>query len=114
VQHESKDGWTKGFHKHLVKFDKGTLLGDLYTVETLDVPTAHHQAILELGEGWRATAFAEDGVIEGIEMPGRPFTIGVQWHPERDFSSSARLFEGLIRSARSGMVSSSPRARKVG
>jgi len=27
-------------------------------------------------------ARAEDGVIEGIELPGRRFALGVQWHPE--------------------------------
>jgi putative glutamine amidotransferase len=25
---------------------------------------------------------APDGVIEGIEDPGRRFCLGVQWHPE--------------------------------
>jgi len=23
-----------------------------------------------------------DGVIEALEMPGRAFVVGVQWHPE--------------------------------
>ncbi len=27
-------------------------------------------------------ARAEDGVIEGIELPERRFALGVQWHPE--------------------------------
>lgn len=42
----------------------------------------HHQAIYELGEGLMASAHAEDGVIEAIELPGKKFVIGVQSHPE--------------------------------
>jgi putative glutamine amidotransferase len=27
-------------------------------------------------------AISSDGVIEGIELAGHPFCLGVQWHPE--------------------------------
>ena len=27
-------------------------------------------------------ACGEDGVVEGLEMPGKRFVVGVQWHPE--------------------------------
>jgi len=27
-------------------------------------------------------AYAEDGVIEAVELPRKRFAIGVQWHPE--------------------------------
>jgi putative glutamine amidotransferase len=47
------------------------------------VNSSHHQAIRQVGEGLRATAWAKDGVIESVEdvRDGR-FVIGVQWHPE--------------------------------
>ena len=35
-----------------------------------------------LGCGLVATAWAEDGTIEAVEDPTRPFVIGVQWHAE--------------------------------
>jgi putative glutamine amidotransferase len=66
------------------------------------VNSFHHQAAdpQRLG-GWRATAHAGDGVIEGIEGDGR-FRIGVQWHPERmpDSEASRALFAALVTAAR--------------
>ena len=51
------------------------ILGDLG-----DVNSAHHQAVEKPGDGFRATAWSPDGVIEAIEGPG---ALGLQWHPER-------------------------------
>ncbi len=46
-------------------------------------------------------AVAPDGVIEGIEHPGRKFCIGVQWHPEYDISEGdARIFDAFIDACR--------------
>ena len=28
------------------------------------------------------SARAEDGLIEGVELPGKKFVLGIQWHPE--------------------------------
>jgi putative glutamine amidotransferase len=67
----------------------------------LDVPTAHHQAIDKLGSGLTATAWADDGVIEAVEMapgPGRhPFVLAVQWHPEA--GDDPRLMLALVAAA---------------
>jgi putative glutamine amidotransferase len=35
-----------------------------------------------VGNGAVIDAVAPDGVIEGIELPGKRFCLGVQWHPE--------------------------------
>ena len=110
VQHSSEDGWVNGFHKHLVKIQKGTFLSQFYT-EEVAVSTSHHQAVGSLGEGLKAVAFAEDGIIEAIEMPGRTFTLGVQWHPERDVQTSRKLFAGFVRSAAGQTKVTSPRER---
>jgi putative glutamine amidotransferase len=43
-----------------------------------------------------------DGVIEGIELPGHPFALGVQWHPESALRHEARhaaIYGGLVRAA---------------
>jgi gamma-glutamyl-gamma-aminobutyrate hydrolase PuuD len=98
VKHTSENGWKNGFHRHSVKIKKDSLLSNFY-MEEVAVPTSHHQAVGKIGEGLEAVAFAEDGIIEGIEMPGRSFTLGVQWHPERDIETSKNLFAGFVRSA---------------
>jgi putative glutamine amidotransferase len=67
----------------------------------LDVPTAHHQAIGKLGDGLVATAWAEDGTIEAVELAqaGRDeFLIAVQWHPEQ--GTDPRLFRALVDASR--------------
>ncbi|MCW1958635.1 MAG: gamma-glutamyl-gamma-aminobutyrate hydrolase family protein [Mycobacterium sp.] len=58
----------------------------------------HHQAIDRLGAGLIANATC-DGVIEGIEMAGEDFVLGVQWHPEENLED-LRLFAGLVDAAR--------------
>jgi putative glutamine amidotransferase len=58
----------------------------------------HHQSIDRLGTGLTPTAFADDGVIEAVELPGPPFVLGVQWHPEE--GGDPRPFAALVEAAR--------------
>jgi putative glutamine amidotransferase len=46
------------------------------------VNSFHHQAIDQLGEGLRESAWAADGTIEAVEDPRRAFVCAVQWHAE--------------------------------
>jgi gamma-glutamyl-gamma-aminobutyrate hydrolase PuuD len=64
----------------------------------VDVLCCHHQAIGVLADGLAATARSDDGVIEAVELPGRRFVVGVQWHPEE--TGDIRLFTALVESAR--------------
>jgi putative glutamine amidotransferase len=48
-----------------------------------EIPSEHHQAVRVLGRGLRVTATAPDGLVEAVEVPGRRFALGTQWHPER-------------------------------
>jgi putative glutamine amidotransferase len=70
--------------------------------EPIGVNSFHHQAIEELGEGLRVSARADDGTIEAVEDPRRPFLVGVQWHAEtlvhRPFE--AALFGGFVDACR--------------
>lgn len=68
-----------------------------------EVTSLHHQAIADLGHGLRASAWAADGVIEAVELPGRGgiAALGVQWHPELEPDEVQRaLFSWLVESAR--------------
>ena len=72
----------------------------LFTSLLASVPSWHHQAIDRLGDGLVPVAWAEDGVVEAVELLGTPQLIAVQWHPELDLQPSApgrRLFEQLTR-----------------
>ena len=48
----------------------------------------------------KAVAWALDGVVEAVVRPGRPWVVGVQWHPEwRLGVPSRRLFDAFISEA---------------
>jgi putative glutamine amidotransferase len=66
---------------------------------SLSVNSLHHQALKEVAPELVVVASAPDGVIEGAEVDGHPFAIGVQWHPEdlaADDVQQQRLFDALI------------------
>jgi putative glutamine amidotransferase len=68
----------------------------------MNVNSSHHQAVRNIGEGFRVTAQAPDGVVEGLEDPRLPFYLGVQWHPEDlgGENSASRLFGAFVAAAR--------------
>jgi gamma-glutamyl-gamma-aminobutyrate hydrolase PuuD len=78
----------------------------IYGATRIQVNSRHHQAIDHLGdrglrEGLLVTARdPEDGVIEGIDLPGAQFAMGVQWHPEDMLVDpiQMRLFRAFARS----------------
>jgi putative glutamine amidotransferase len=67
------------------------------------VTSTHHQAVREPGRGLRvfARAAEDERVVEGMIRPGRPFLLGVQWHPERiaEDPATAALMEAFIAAA---------------
>ena len=87
---------------HQVRIAAGSLLGGLVGGRTLRVNSFHHQAVADIGEGLRASAWSPDGVVEAVEAPGRPFVLGVQWHAEclAGRVRHAALFEELVVAAR--------------
>jgi len=86
---------------HPVAIADGSLLHRITGRATMDVNTAHREALFDIPAGIAVTATAPDGVIEAIEVPGRRFALGVQWHPEfyRDGPNRA-LFEALVAAVR--------------
>lgn len=87
---------TGTFGTHTVTPVPGTRYGDLVP-EPAEVPTYHHQAVDRLGRGLVASAHADDGTVEAVELPGMSWVMGVQWHPE--MGEDARVTEGLVRAA---------------
>lgn len=67
-----------------------------------EVNSFHHQAVAEAGKGLTASAWAPDGVIEGVEDRDRDFCVAVQWHAEclaAEDPEQAALFQGLVTAA---------------
>ena len=85
---------------HPIRTGEGSPLRDIIG-RSAQVGGAHHQAVRRLGRGVRPTAVSADGVVESIDVPGRRFAVGVQWHPESEASSVAGplLAEALVQAA---------------
>jgi putative glutamine amidotransferase len=84
---------------------EGTRLGAALGALELQVNSFHHQGLDRLGDGLREVAWAPDGIVEGVELPGARFVVGVQWHPEElvGHDRAARgLFAALTEAARRG------------
>jgi gamma-glutamyl-gamma-aminobutyrate hydrolase PuuD len=81
-----------------VRLDPAGRVGAAVGPEVL-VRCHHHQAVDALAPGLVATGWAVDGTVEAVEHTGRPFVVGVQWHPEED-ATDVRLVAALVAAAR--------------
>jgi putative glutamine amidotransferase len=88
---------------HAVRLVAGTRLHEIMGVGESPVTSTHHQMVKDLAPGFLVGAESvEDGVVEGIEQPGHPFLVAVQWHPERLYAERAEqlaLFRALASAA---------------
>jgi len=88
---------------HTVAIKAGSRLREIVGADSLAVNSGHHQAAADEPAGIVVNAVAPDGVIEGIEAPGRRFCIGVQWHPEFAISEGdMKLFAAFVAAAGEG------------
>jgi putative glutamine amidotransferase len=84
---------------HDVAFQPYCALGDIVGVGSTRVNSVHRQAVRS-APGFRVAATATDGVIEAIEIPGRRFCYGLQWHPEYLVSpADTAILEAFVRAA---------------
>jgi len=102
VQDLPNAGAHGGGARHVVRLTEGSRLAQLSGNVTIEVSSFHHQALAAPGEGAIAVGWSDDAVLEAVEIPGRRFALGVQWHPERDPAAAASrgLFAGFCAAAR--------------
>ena len=75
---------------HQIRVEEGTRLSRLLGSGVCMTNSMHHQSVKELGKGLRASAYANDGVIEAIEDQDG-LMVGVQWHPESLLESAPAM-----------------------
>ncbi|MBT2389318.1 gamma-glutamyl-gamma-aminobutyrate hydrolase family protein [Streptomyces sp. ISL-1] len=97
VQHlDGHIGGVGVFGAHTVKPVPGTRYAEIVPEES-SVPTYHHQSVDHLADTLVASAHAEDGTVEAVELPGAGWALGVQWHPEA--GDDMRVMSALVRAA---------------
>jgi putative glutamine amidotransferase len=89
---------------HPVEVEAGSLVAKAMGVERADSMSHHHQAVARLGRDLRPVAWAEDGVVEAVQLEdGDAWLLGVQWHPEEtaaDDPAQQGLFDALVERSR--------------
>jgi putative glutamine amidotransferase len=91
-------------NSHAITIESDSLLSELAehnkARDSVKVNSHHHQAIRQTGDNLRPIAWANDGVIEGIQdIRSERFVLGVQWHPELSWKAdefSRAIFEAYV------------------
>lgn len=84
----SQDG-VRGTEWHTLNITPGSKLHQITGSTSFPVNSMHHQAIDKVADGFVVTAWAQDGLQEGIEsVKEGEFCVGVQFHPEDMWQNS--------------------------
>ncbi|MEJ7618405.1 MAG: gamma-glutamyl-gamma-aminobutyrate hydrolase family protein [Pyrinomonadaceae bacterium] len=101
VKHEQ--GSPRDRRSHKVKLHAESRLARLNDNLEVAVNSHHHQGVETIGRDLKATAWTADGLVEALEdTRGERFVIGVQWHPEIDWTHDAlsrALFGSFVAAA---------------
>lgn len=97
-QHRWWPNYLRSRLSHAVKIESGSQLARIMGGTQFMVNSLHHQSVKDLGDGLKVVATAPDGVIEALEMPGKPFVVSVQWHPEwlQEHEPMRRIFKAFV------------------
>ncbi|MCB9421340.1 MAG: gamma-glutamyl-gamma-aminobutyrate hydrolase family protein [Ardenticatenaceae bacterium] len=102
IRHDNYRKLPRNYIAHSVTAVPDSQIAALMGKTEINVNSLHHQGVRDLAPELRATAVAPDGLVEGIEIPGHPFAVSVQWHPENlihDDPTMLSLFKGLVEAA---------------
>jgi putative glutamine amidotransferase len=102
IKHDYFEVRPRTYLAHAVEIEPESRLAALLGRREIHVNSLHHQGVRDLAPDLVASAYAPDGLIEGVEAPNHPFAVGVQWHPENlvgDEPAMLGLFRGLVAAA---------------
>ena len=101
--HRDADGY---WNDHDIDVVETSLLAKAMDTTKVQTVSGHHQAVDKIAPNLTIVASAPDGTVEGLELKGHPWMVGVQWHPERsakDDVTQQKLFDVLVSLAREGV-----------
>lgn len=86
---------------HTVEVSANSCLADILGTTHHEVNSLHHQGLQQVAPVLTPTAYAPDGILEAVELPGHPFGLGVQWHPEwlQAHAPMRALFSAFVQAA---------------
>jgi putative glutamine amidotransferase len=110
LKHDYDSITERDFEAHPVQLEPDSVLAQTLGTPSVRVNSLHHQGIENVAARLRPIAAAPDRLVEAVELPGHPFGLGVQWHPEAmpDSPQMQALFRAFVEAARKN----SPQRRK--
>ena len=101
LKHDYDSDLQRQYLAHPIRVENGSALAGILGESRINVNSLHHQGAKDLAPGIKAAAYAPDGLVEGLELPGHPFGMAVQWHPEwlMDQPVTRRLFGAFVEAA---------------
>jgi len=101
LKHDYFPGYPRDQLVHPVQVTPGSRLAEILGQTQVEVNSLHHQGVRQVPPDLRTTALAPDGIPEAVELPGHPFGLAVQWHPEwlQAHAPMRRLFEAFVGAA---------------
>lgn len=88
--------------RHPSRLAAGSRLHEIFGRDEVDGVSWHHQGIKALAPRLTPAAYAQDDLIEAVELADHPWCVGVQWHPEMSAAedpTQQRLFDMLVQAA---------------
>jgi putative glutamine amidotransferase len=88
---------------HTIRIAPDSRLAAAFGAGPAWVNSYHHQAVDRLGDGVVPVAWAEDGVVEALEVEGDAWVLGVQWELQESWKDDDRflaVFAAFADSAR--------------
>jgi len=101
LRHDWYPDIPRDYLAHPVTVQPGSLLERITASSELKTNSLHHQGLRQIAPTLRPIAWAPDGLVEAVELPGHPFALGVQWHPEWlvQYPPMLELFKALVSAA---------------
>ncbi|HEX6221247.1 MAG TPA: gamma-glutamyl-gamma-aminobutyrate hydrolase family protein, partial [Acidimicrobiia bacterium] len=79
----SRDGEEMNARRHVVRFEPGSIIADVYGAAEAKVNTLHHQGVDRPADDLIIEGRTDDGLVEAARYNGDWWALCVQWHPER-------------------------------
>jgi putative glutamine amidotransferase len=76
---------------HPIRIAPGSRLASAFGAESAWVNSYHHQAVDRLGDGVVPVAWADDGIVEALELEGDAWVLGVQWELQESWKTDERF-----------------------
>ena len=102
TEHRNIDGTDGVLHE--IRAQPGSRVMKAMGVERARTFSHHHQALADLGAGLVPVGWADDGLLEAVELEDG-WVLGLQWHAEATAASDPSqqaLFDALVREAAGG------------